>query len=174
MELSEQKLLEATDSLNHITSYTNELTDKLNAKTALLKRLKGVNEETRQRETRRLSDLLADDYFTYCLRVQSELPIYKDRFSNAAKLLANVHKIYKNWMKQEESNIISKCKELKDATESTINHTITFTESVKDIPSLTTKIIKAKKEVVKTHGILESELVFTIQLLDEIINEKTL
>ena len=172
LEIGEQKLLEAIEPLNQLTSFLNELTNKMNEKTKLLKRLSGVSNETRQRETRRLVDLLADDYSIYCRRVQTELPIYKEKFSGAMKFLTNAHSIYINWLQQKETTLILACEDLKKSIEGTMESTNNFKEELKAVPGLTTKMIKSKKEILRTQENIESELIFSIQLLEEILNQK--
>jgi len=128
-------------------------------------------QSTKQREAKRLCDLLADEYFNYVKRTNVELPYLRELFEKGIHYYSRLITFYMVdiGLKEEEASVFrTTINNLKENILRSMNGLYSFKETTENMARMTTKLTKAKREMVATLENFAQELKSQINLLEQI------
>lgn len=172
MELSLDKFTESGEILRKIGNNFEELTIKIQDRTAALNKLSGTSESIRIREGKRIVNQVAEDLFNFVNRSKVEIPIFKSNYEVAFKAFSNSYSIWQTL--DADKDDLEKVREsiefLKEMTIGLISNVSAFRETIENLPHMTSLLNKAKKQTLEVLDALKKELEFTLQLANEFDN----
>lgn len=169
LDLVEDRFSDCKASILKISEYLGELTEKFVEKTEVLNRVAQLSNEAKLLAGRRISDQMADDIMNFVNRTSAEIPIYKNLYQTGFAAFSNAYSIWSamgnsgEQMDEAKESVIV----LRDGLNNGLTGISTFKDAIMTFPHMTTKLIKAKKQILATLENLIDEFEFSLTLIHE-------
>ncbi|MCK8490673.1 DUF4062 domain-containing protein [Spirosoma sp. RP8] len=162
------------DSAGRITIYMVDMSNKLGKGTEKISGIKHIPEQARIREARKIIDDTADDIMLFVKKTNVEIPKYRDAVTKGFNAYSNVYVNSRSFASNDEE--LLELEVSKNTLEESINFGLlslaSLKETVAELPAMTSKLAKAKKEYLKTIDKLISEFELSLKLLEDTNNKK--
>lgn len=170
IEIVQESMGEIDKVLAKITNYTYDITAKNKEKTSMLNAI--ASRSTSSTATyKNVIDSIALDLNNFSDRIKVEIPIFKEQFAIAMNAYRNAIIIYNQF--PENSVDIGSLKEslrsLKDSASSNVQSQLSFADSIMSLPSMTTKLSKAKTNTSSVLKDFSKESEIATQLVEEVL-----
>lgn len=162
------------DSAGRITLYMLDMGNKISKGAEKINKIQNLPERARIREAQKIIDKTADDIMVFVDKTNMEIPIYRDAVTKGFNAYSNVYVNYRSFTSNDEELAeleVSK-NSLRESVNSGMLALIGLKETVTRLPSMTSKLVKANKENIKTLNRLISEFELSLSLLDDIDNKE--
>lgn len=168
---STQSFISSARIVNRLVDYINDIGTQINHRTDKLNSSNNLPFNEKQAYVRRNIDLVADDLNTFASRVKLEIPALNNEFAKALESCSKAIEISKEYDLDQNGDIKEFVETLIDLASgiSTGKKSIEqFNSAIFKVPSLTSKLIKAKKESARVLSNLIAEMESELNLIDEI------
>ncbi|WP_066401367.1 hypothetical protein [Flavisolibacter tropicus] len=170
LELSLEKIIDSAHTLQNMSKFLNELSEKTNERTDAINRTQGWSLEARSKEIKKIMDKVSIDLTTYVKRTKIEISLYKESFEIGIKLFTSAYSVLTSLAggSDEVQVIRTSLIALKAQIIYAIEGTSSFRLSLQAMPNVTPTYKKAKREALEVLNDLIKELDFSSQLIEEI------
>ena len=164
-----------TDVANRVATYLHEVNSEMGKNTMKINRINNLSDHNRMIEIKRLIDKTADSMLLFVAQTKLELPLFREAITKGFSAFSDAYVFISSSSihNEEEINILEEQRE--QLRESIVNGIESFSglkTAIIEVPGMTTKLNKARREQVKIINRLISEYELSLSLLDDSSRER--